>query len=96
MTDAEKVAAIEKIVEGVAGTHRNRLLRDAWQQVVAIIAGDEPVTEPEDAPEDPPERPPVTGPGSSAVAWKTYAEAIGIDVPEGATKTAIVALIAGD
>lgn len=53
---------------------------DAWE-------GEAPAVEVEG------KEPPRGGPGSSAEAWAAYALSIGIDSPEGANKSEIIAIV---
>lgn len=43
--------------------------------------------------EDESDRPPLTGKGSGKGAWTDYAESLGIEVPEDASRDDIVALV---
>lgn len=88
------MSQIDKIREIVENTdeHRNRARRESWDAIKAVLA--EPAdAEPDDEDEITP--PPLNGPGSGTQAWLEYATAIGVEVPEGATKGEIVAAIEG-
>lgn len=45
---------------------------------------------------DPPAPPAKVGPGSSAEAWRTYAKAVGVEVPSDADRAAVIAALEAD
>lgn len=68
----------------------------AWSQDLSTIPDafwDGPVGGPEVLAADGPPEPPRAGRGSGASAWRSYAAAVGVDVPDGASRDEIVAAV---
>lgn len=89
MSDSETLAAIRGVVAS-GDPRRTRVRREGWAQIRQILGLD--AVKAEDS-EETDEKPPVAGPGSSAKAWRSYAESHGVEVVEDATKADIIAAV---
>lgn len=90
MVDTEtKAQAFDQIQEIMANTdsHRTRARREALDAIEAVVENAEPTEVASDG------RPPLAGPQATADVWRAYAEGLGIDVPNGAKRAEIIALV---